>query len=39
MDIHEGMVFYYGVDCIVLSFRIMSFIVELWNYYRVTDEA
>ena len=23
---------HYSVDCIFLSFRIMGFIVELWNY-------
>ena len=30
---------HYSVDFIFLSFGIMGFIVELWNYYRVTDEA
>ena len=28
-----------SVDFIFLSFGIMGFIVELWNYKRVTDEA
>ena len=30
---------YYSVDFIFLCFGIMGFIVELWNYKRVTDEA
>ena len=30
---------HYNVDFIFLSFGIMGFIVELWNYMRVTDEA
>ena len=30
---------HYSVDFIFLSFWIMGFIVELWNYQRVTDEA
>ena len=30
---------HYSVDFIFLSFGIIGFIVELWNYQRVTDEA
>ena len=30
---------HYSVDFTFLSFGIMGFIVELWNYERVTDEA
>ena len=30
---------HYSVDLILLSFGIMGFIVELWNYKRITDEA
>ena len=30
---------HYSVDFIFLSIGIMGFIVELWNYQRVTDEA
>ena len=30
---------HYSVDFIFFSFGIMSFIVELLNYKRVTDEA
>ena len=30
---------HYSVDFIFLSFGIMGFIVEHWNYKRVTDEA
>ena len=30
---------HYSVDFIFLSFGIMGFIVGLWNYLRVTDEA
>ena len=30
---------HYSVNYIFLSFGIMGFIVELWNYSRVTDEA
>ena len=29
----------YSVDIIFLSFGILGFIVELWNFYRATDEA
>ena len=30
---------FYSVDFIFLPFVIMGFIVEFWNYWRVTDEA
>ena len=30
---------HYSVDFIFLSFGIMGFIVGVWNYKRVTDEA
>ena len=30
---------HYSVDFNFFSFGIMGFIVELWNYQRVTDEA
>ena len=30
---------HYSVDFIFLSFGILGFIVELWNYKRVTNEA
>ena len=30
---------HYSVDFIFLSFGIMSFIVELWGCWRVTDDA
>ena len=32
-------VLHYSVDLILFSFGIMGFIVELKNYYRVTDKA
>ena len=32
-------VLHYRVDFILLSSEIMGFIVELWNYKRVSDEA
>ena len=32
-------VLHYSVDFIFLSFGIVDFIVELWNYQRVTDDA
>ena len=35
----HGKLLNYIVDFIFLSFGIMGFIVELWNYYRVTDDA
>ena len=30
---------HFSVDFIFLSLGIMGFIVELWNYKRITDDA
>ena len=30
---------HYSIDFIFFSFGIKGFILELWNYNRVTDEA